>query len=164
MITNLYFVNWQNFFFWRRTTRQCTHWWPAICSGKSDGVTYWWQVISFSCFFVWQCIVPIIAMYYSKSFGLKKLKSMFLEEKNWKCDGVTYTIFQNGLIWNFKNSLGDCHKWFLIMVSGALTGVGRIKHEYKREKEEKIPCYTVALGIYLRITKSSEYTVHILGV
>ena len=36
------------------------------------------------------------------------------------------------------------------MVSGALAGVGRIKHEYKREKKKKIPCHTVALGIDLR--------------
>ena len=35
------------------------------------------------------------------------------------------------------------------MVSGALTGVGRIKHEYKRDKK-KIPCHAVALGIGIR--------------
>ena len=27
---------------------------------------------------------------------------MFLEEKNQKCDGVTYTIFQNGVIQSRK--------------------------------------------------------------
>ena len=37
------------------------------------------------------------------------------------------------------------------MVSGALTGLGRIKHEYKREKRrKKIPCHTVAIGIDLK--------------
>ena len=35
----------------------------------------------FTCFFVWQCVVPTIAMYYRKSCGLNKLKNMFLERK-----------------------------------------------------------------------------------
>ena len=53
---------------------------------KSDGVTYWWPVIS------WysaiqknhvkhQCFVPSKAMYYRKSCGVNKLKNMFLERK-----------------------------------------------------------------------------------
>ena len=49
-----------------------------------------------------------------------------------------------------KKRLRACHKLYLFMVSGALTGVGRIKHEYNREKKKKIPCHTVALGIDLR--------------
>ena len=36
------------------------------------------------------------------------------------------------------------------MVSGALTGVERIKHAYKRKKKRKNPFHTAALGIDLR--------------
>ena len=37
----------------------------------------------FTCFFVWQCFVPTIAIDYRTIFGLNKLKNMFLErEKN----------------------------------------------------------------------------------
>ena len=56
--------------------------------GKSNGVTYWWPVISWysagvlHAFFVWQYFVPTIAMYYSTNLGLNKLKYMFLEKKS----------------------------------------------------------------------------------
>ena len=47
---------------------------------------------------------------------------MFLEEKNQKRDGVTYRIFQNGVIQSQK-SQGACPKRYLIMVSCIIIGV-----------------------------------------
>ena len=45
------------------------------------------------------------------------------------------------------------------MVSGALTGIGRIKHEYKREKKRKTR-HTVVLCIYLKRSPQDQKKVH----
>ena len=105
-------------------------------STKSKSLIYKLILWCFTCFFVRQCFVPTIAMYYSNMFGFNILKNMFLERKL-KNASVWHTqYFKMGSFEVLKKSLQACPKW--------------IKHECKRKKKKKIPCHTVALGIDLR--------------
>ena len=121
----------------------------------------------FTCFSVLQCFVPTIAMYYRKSFGLNKMKNMFLERKSKNATVWHTQHFKMGSVlggrdkWpkskyqNFKSTQWFSYKIWTKNSEKPIFYLHRIRHEYKREKK-KNQSHTVALGIDLRRSSHRE--------